>query len=157
MMQDPKAAKEAQEKLREMANNAKTAEDKKALEDAAKQAAQIAKEMGPKDKPAPKPADLKNMADKLAGKDEKAKADARKQLADMMKDPKAREEALKRLGEMAKNAKAEDKQALQEALKQATELAKNPPPPPDPRTSRSWPTSSTRWTRRKGRSSANKS
>jgi hypothetical protein len=133
MMQDPKAAKEAQDKLREMANNAKTDEEKQALKDAAKQAEQLAKEMGPKDKPAPKPEDLKNMADKLAGKDEKAKEEARRQLEDMMKDPKAREEAMKQLEEMAKNAKPEDKEALQEALKQAAQMAKNQPPQADPK------------------------
>jgi len=133
MMQDPKAAKDAQNKLREMADNAKTDEEKQALQDAAKQAEQLVKEMGPKDRPAPKPEDLKNMADKLAGKDDKAKEDARRQLEDMMKDPKSREEALKQLEEMAKNAKPEDKEALQEALKQAAQMAKNPPPNADPK------------------------
>ena len=131
MMQDPKAAKDAQDKLREMANNAKTPEEKQALQDAAKQAEQLAKETGPKDKPGPKPEDLKNMADKLAGKDEKAKDEARRQLEDMMKDPKARDEAIKQLEDMANNAKPEDKQALQEALKQAAEMAKNSPPKGD--------------------------
>jgi hypothetical protein len=71
MMKDPKAAKEAQDKLNEMAKNAKTPEDKKALEDAAKQAEQIAKDMGPKESPKVDPKDLKDIADKMAGSDPK--------------------------------------------------------------------------------------
>jgi hypothetical protein len=127
MMKDPQKAEEARKQLEEMAKNAKP-EDKQALQDAAKE---LAKEMGPKEGSQPKPEDMKNMADKLAGNDPKAKEEAQKQLKEMMKDPKAREQALKQLEEMAKNAKPEDKQALQEALKQANEMAKNQPPKPD--------------------------
>jgi len=129
MMKDPQKAEEAKKMLQDMANNAKP-EDKQALQDAAKQ---LAKETGPKEKSPPKPEDLKNMADKLAGNDPKAKDEAQKELQEMMKDPKAREEALKQLEEMAKNAKPDDQKALQEALKQANEVAKNQPPKPDPK------------------------
>jgi hypothetical protein len=127
MMKDPQKAEEARKQLEEMAKNAKP-EDKQALQDAAKE---LAKETGPKEGSQPKPEDLKNMADKLAGNDPKAKEEAQKQLQEMMKDPKAREQALKQLEEMAKNAKPEDQKALQEALKQANEMAKNQPPKPD--------------------------
>jgi hypothetical protein len=129
LMQDPKAAKEAQDKLQEMANNAKTEEDKKALEDAAKAAQQMAKDTGPNDKAGPKREDLKDIADKMAGQDEKAKQDAKQKLNEMMKDPKTRDEAMKQLEEMAKNAKPEDQKNLQDALKQAAEMAKNQPTP----------------------------
>ena len=44
MMQDPKTGKEAQDKLNEMANKAE-GQDKKDLENAAKQAGEMAKEM----------------------------------------------------------------------------------------------------------------
>jgi collagen type III alpha len=130
MMKDPKAAEQAKDMLKDMANQAKTPEDKKALQDAANEAEKLAKEMGPKDKPDPK--DLKDLADKMAGNDPKAKQEAQDKLKDMMKDPKARDEALKQLNEMAKNAKPEDKKALEDALKQANEMAKNQPQP-DPK------------------------
>jgi collagen type III alpha len=132
MAKDPKAAKEMQDKLKEMANNAKTPEDKKALQDAAKQAEQIAKDMGKQDAPKLNPEDLKDMAKKLAGNDPKAKEDAQKALQEMMKDPKKREEARKMMEDMAKNMKnsPEDQKALEDAMK---EMAKNPPPKMEPK------------------------
>jgi hypothetical protein len=129
LAKDPTTAKEAQDKLNEMANGAKTEEEKKALQDAAKAAGQLAKENGPKEKPGPKPEDLKDIADKMAGQDPKAQEDAKKKLNEMMKDPKNREQAMKQLEDMAKNAKPGDQKALQDALKQAAEMAKNQPTP----------------------------
>lgn len=129
MMNDPQKAEQAKRMLEDMAKNAETPEDKQALQDAAKQAGQMAKDMGPKDRPQPKPEDLKDLADQMAGKDPKAKDEARQKFDEMMKDPKTREQAMKQLEEMAKNAKPEDKQALQDALKHAAETAKNQPKP----------------------------
>ena len=130
MMKDPKAREQAQEMLKDMADNAKTPEDKQALENAMKQAEQIAKEMGDKPQPKLDPKDLKDMAQKMAGKDEKAKQEATEKMKDLMKDPKAREQAMKMMEEMAKNAKntPEETEALKEAMKQASEMAKNQPP-----------------------------
>lgn len=135
MMKDPKAAKEAQDKLKEMAKNAKTPEEKQALENAAKQAEQIAKDMGPKEGPKPKPDDLKDIAKKMAGNDPQAKKDAEDKLKEMMKDPKNREEAMKMLNDLAKNMKdtPEDQKALDEAMKKADEMAKNQDSKMDPK------------------------
>src|SRR5262249_436955 len=130
MMKDPKAREQAQQMLKDMADNAKTPEDKQALENAAKQAEQIAKEMG--DTPTPKlnPKDLKDMAQTMAAKDEKAKQEATEKMKDLMKDPKSREQAMKMMEEMAKNAKntPEETEALKNAMKEASEMAKNQPP-----------------------------
>jgi collagen type III alpha len=131
LMKNPEAAKEAQKQLDEMAKNAKTPEEKKALQDAANKAGELAKNNPPKD--GPKPEDLKDIADKLAGKDEQAKKEAEKKLQDMMNDPKTRDEAMKQLQEMAKNAKPEDKKALEDAANKANEMAKNQPPKLDPK------------------------
>jgi len=68
------------------------------------------------------------MADKLAGKDDAAKKDAQDKLKEMMKDPAKAEAAKKQLEEMAKDSKpGDDKKNLEELLKQANEMAKNPP------------------------------
>jgi hypothetical protein len=130
MAKDPKTAKEMQDKLKEMAQNAKSPEDKKAMEDAAKQAEQMAKDMGKQETPKLNPDELKDLAQKLAGDDPKAKEEAQKKMQEMMKDPKAKEEARKMLEEMAKNMKntPEDQKALEDAMK---EMAKNQPPNTD--------------------------
>lgn len=132
MMNDPKTREQAKEKLGEMAKNAKSPEEKQKLEDAAKKADEMAKAGGnkPDQKQDPKadPKDLKEMADKLAGKDEQAKKEAGEKLQEMMKDPAKAEAAKKAMEEMAKNSTKEDeKKALEEMLKQANEMAKNPP------------------------------
>jgi hypothetical protein len=129
MMKDPKAREQAQEMLKDMADNAKTPEDKQALENAMKQAEQIAKEMGDKPQPKLDPKDLKDMANKMAGKDEKAKQEATEKMKDLMKDPKTREQAMKMMEEMAKNAKntPEEAEAMKDAMKQAAAMAKNQP------------------------------
>lgn len=136
MMRDPKTAKEAQERLNQMADKA-TGQDKKDLENAAKQAGDMAKEIAKKDSPTPKldPKDLKDLASKMAGNDEKAKQDAQKQMQEMMNDPKTREQAMKMLEEMAKNDKnsPDEQKALQDALKEAAEMAKKDPPKFDPK------------------------
>ena len=94
MMKDPKAANEAQEQAQG---------DGQERQDARRQSrrwktrpskpSRWPRTMG--DKPTPKldPKDLKDMANKLAGNDEKAKEEAKKQMQDMMKDPKTREQA----------------------------------------------------------------
>jgi hypothetical protein len=126
-MKDPKAAQEAQDKLKEMAKNAKTPEEKQALENAAKQAGELAKNMGEKPEQNLDPKDLKELAKQLAGNDPKAKEDAQKKLQEMMNDPKAAEQAKKMLDDMAKNDKnsAEDQKALEDAMKQMNDMAKN--------------------------------
>jgi hypothetical protein len=135
MMQDPKTRQQAKDMLDQMAKDAKTPEDKQAFENAAKQASELAKERGPQPTEKIDPKDLKDLADKMAGEDSKAKQDATDKLNEMMKDPKAREQAMKMLEEMAKDAKnsPEQQKALDEALKQAKEMAKKDPPKLDPK------------------------
>jgi hypothetical protein len=132
MAKDPKTAKEMQDKLKEMAQNAKTPEDKKAMEDAAKQAEQMAKDMGKQETPKLNPDDLKDLAKKLASNEPMAKEEAQKKMQEMMKHPKAKEEARKMLEEMAKNTKnsPEDQKAIEDAMK---EMEKNQPPKMDPK------------------------
>ena len=128
MMKDPKTREQAKDKLDQMAKDAKSPEEKKNLENAAQKADELAKAGGDKPEPKTDPKDLKEMADKLAGKDEAARQEAKDQLKEMMKDPAKAEAAKKAMEEMAKNASKEDeKKALEEMLKQANEMAKNPP------------------------------
>ncbi len=139
MMNDPKTRDAAKEKLKEMAKDAKPGEQKDNLEKAAQKADEMAKANGQKPNPKegpkgagqkPDPKDLKDMADKLAGKDEAAKKDAENKLKEMMNDPAKAEAAKEQMKEMAKDAKpGDDKKAIEEMLKQATEMAKNPPKP----------------------------
>ncbi len=79
------------------------------------------------------PEKLKDIAEKLKGMDPKAQEDAKKELADMLKDPKKREEIKDALKDMAKNAPMNEKQNIDDAIKQAEEMAKNGPPPIDPK------------------------
>lgn len=138
MLQDPKTRQQAQDMLNEMAKNAQ-GEEKKNLQNAADKAKEMSKELAkndPKDKPTPKdgqggkpdPKDLEKLAKEMAGNDPKAKEDAAKKLQEMMNDPKQRDAAKEMMEQMAKNAKDEDmKKGLDEMLKQAKEMAKNPP------------------------------
>ncbi|WP_020473981.1 hypothetical protein [Zavarzinella formosa] len=130
MMKDPAKAEEAKKQLQDMANNSKNPDDKKKLEDAAKKADDMAKANGQKQEQ-----DLKDIADKMAGKDEQAKKDAENKLNEMMKDPAKAEAAKKKMEEMAKNAKnADDKKNMEDAAKKADEMAKANGNKPEPKT-----------------------
>jgi hypothetical protein len=156
MLKDPKKAQEAMKNLKEMAKNAKSPEEKQNLEDALKAAQELAKKdpkdpkgmsgmgmdmannmgmmdpMGMGNAEKPDPEKLKEIADKLKGMDPKAQEDAKKDLAEMLKDPKKREEVKKALKEMAKDSPMNEKNNLDDVLKQAEEMAKQGPPPLDP-------------------------
>jgi hypothetical protein len=80
--------------------------------------------------------DMQKMAKDLNGSDEKAKADAKQKLEQMMQDPKTRRQAQDKLNEMASKAQGQDKKDLESAAKQAGDMAnqmagKEPGPKPD--------------------------
>jgi len=130
MMKDPKTREQAQEMLKDMEKNATTPEDKQAMENARKNAEQLAKEMGNKPEPKLNPEDLKNLAKQMNSKDEKAREQAREKMQEMMNDPKARDKAREMMEQMANDSKntPEDTEALKNAMREAAEMAKKEPP-----------------------------
>ena len=130
MMKDPKTREQAQEMLKDMEKNSTTPEDKQAMENARKQAEQLAKEMGDKPEPKLNPEDLKNIAKQMNSKDEKAREQAKQKMQDLMNDPKAREKAREMMEQMANDSKntPEETEALKNAMRQAAEMAKKDPP-----------------------------
>lgn len=127
LMKDPQAKKDLQDKLDQMKKNGANPKDIQNLEEAMKKAEQA------NNAEKPDPEKLKDIADKLKGMDPKAQEDAKKDLAEMLKDPKKREEVKKALKEMAKDSPMNEKNNLDDALKQAEEMAKQGPPPIDPK------------------------
>lgn len=130
MIKDPKAAKEAEKQLKEMAQNAKSPEEKKALDDAAKQAGEMAKKDGPKTD------NLKDLAKEFEKLDPEAKEKIKKDFEDAMKDPKKREELKQKADELAKNATPEQKKQFDDMMRQmpgSDQLYESKPDPADPR------------------------
>ena len=114
MMKDPQKRADAEKKLKDMAKNEKDPGDKKALEEAANKAGEIAKEMDQKDKPKPDPKDVADLAKKFDQMSPEEKQAAKKKVEDMMKDEKFRD----KMKEMAKNSTPEQKQQMQDMMRQ---------------------------------------
>jgi collagen type III alpha len=135
---DPKAAKDAQERLQQMADKAQDPKDKQDLQKAANQmrekADQMAQKGPPKAEPKVDPKALKDAADKLASGDEKTKQEGQEQLDKLTRDPKAAKEAADKLREMAENAKTQqEKEAFEKAAQKADQMAKDQGKRPGPK------------------------
>lgn len=132
---DPQSREEMKKQVDELKKKDRNAGEK--AEDAMKKAEQARNQSGTGDSQKVDEKQLNDIAKDLNGMDEKAKADAQKNLEKMMQDPKKREEIKNKLDQMAKDAKTpEDKQKLENAAKEAGKMAdemarKEPPMPKD--------------------------